>query len=360
MQVRADTSGKLRQITYADAIREAIDQVMHKDPDTYVMGLGATDPKGVFGTTIGLEGKYGSGRVFDMPVSENAMTGIAVGSCIKGMRPIMAHQRADFMLMAMDQVINNAAKWYYMYGGQKSVPLTIRAIVGRGWGQGPQHSQNFQAVFAQIPGLKVVAPTTPYEAKGLLTSSVEDNNPVIFIEHRWLYNQVSHVPQGYYSLPLGKANILRKGTDITVVASMEMALEAVHVAEKLEFRGVSIEVLDICSVKPLDEDAILGSIAKTHHILIIDSSWVAFGVSSEIAAMVAEKGFDLLKAKIKRLGLPDVPTPSSPGLSKFYYTSEADICNAVCEILKINLEAAELGLCDFVNDVPDDYFKGPF
>lgn len=360
MQINKCAHKKERLITFTQAIREALVQSMHKHPEVFVMGLGVTDPKGVFGTTIGLGKIFGSNRVFDMPVSENGMTGVAIGTAINGMRPVMVHQRADFILMAMDQIINNASKWHYMYGGHKNVPLTIRTIIGRGWGQGPQHSQNFQAIFAHIPGLKVVAPTTPYEAKGLLIASIEDNNPVIFIEHRWLSNQLGDVPEGYYSLPLGKAHVMRAGEDVTIIASMDTTLESLGIAEKLEKQGISVEVLNICSIKPLDIDSILRSVAKTGRLLILDSGWCSFGVSAEIAAIVAEKGFDLLKAKIKRLGLPDIPMPTSPSLSKYYYLSEADIYKSVAELLGLNFDLAALGVRNFVDDVPDEHYKGPF
>ncbi|MDP2168190.1 MAG: transketolase C-terminal domain-containing protein [Thermodesulfovibrionales bacterium] len=349
-----------RLITFTAAINEALIECMEKDPGVFVMGLGAPDPKGVFGTTLGLQKRFGTGRVFDMPISENAMTGVAIGAAISGMRPVMAHQRADFVLMAMDQIVNSAAKWHYMYGGQASVPLTIRTVVGRGWGQGPQHSQNFQALFAQVPGLKVVAPTTPCEAKGLLTASIEENNPVIFVEHRWLSNQMGDVPEGYYSMPLGKANVMRKGSDITVVASMDMALEAMVVADGLLSSGISVEVVNLRTVKPLDAETILGSVAKTGRLVVMDSSWYEFGVSAEIAAVVAEKGFDSLKAKVRRLGLPSVPTPTSPALAGHYYPSEADICLAIGDVLGVRLNPRKLGFKDVVGDVPDEYFKGPF
>lgn len=349
-----------RLLTFTQAINEALHQCMEINPEIVIMGLGVTDPKGIFGTTIGLMEKFGEQRLFDMPVSENAMTGVAIGMAINGMRPVMTHQRADFMLMSMDQIINNAAKWHYMYGGKMKVPLTIRSIIGRGWGQGPQHSQNFQGLFAQIPGLKVVSPTTPNEAKGLLISSIQDDNPVIFIEHRWLSNQVGDVPEDYYSLPLGKANIMREGRDITIVASMDMALEAMRIAEKLESYKVSVEVVNLRSVKPLDEETILLSVAKTGRLLVLDSSWCMFGVSAEIAAMVSEKGFNHLKTHIKRLGLPDAPTPTSPSLSKYYYPNEASICKAVGELLEIDIDIKQMGLRDYVSDVPDKYFTGPF
>jgi len=349
-----------RELTFSQALREAIEQAMDTNPDVFVIGLGVTDPNGIFGTTLGLDKRFPSNRVFDMPVSENAMTGVAVGAAINGMRPLMVHQRSDFMLMAMDQIINNAAKWYYMYAGQKSVPLTIRTIVGRGWGQGPQHSQNFQAIFAHIPGLKVITPTTPYEAKGLLIGSIEENNPVIFIEHRWLFDQRGHVPEEYYSLPLGKAHIMRPGNDISIITNMEMAVQANHVAEKLEKHNVSVEVINLCSIKPLDEKAILETVTKTGHLLIIDSGWTGFGVSAEISALVAEKGFDFLKTGIRRIGLPDAPVPTSPGLSKYYYPSEAEICRTIAEILDIDINFIESEFSEVVNDVPDKLFHGPF
>lgn len=348
---------KDRLITFNQAIREGLVGTMHKYPEVFVMGLGATDPKGVFETTAGLEEMFGPKRIFDAPVSENALTGIAVGAAISGMRPVMVHQRADFVLMAMDQIVNNAAKWHYMYGGKQKVPLTIRMFVGRGWGQGPQHSQNFQALFAHIPGLKVVCPATPYEAKGLLIASIEDDNPVIFIEHRWLSNQLGNVPEDYYSLPIGKAQVMREGRDVTVVASMDMVPESLHVANKLDGIGVSAEVLNLSSIKPLDGDSILSSVKKTERLLILDSSWRSFGVGAEIAALVVERG---IKAKVRRLGLPDSPTPTSIGLSKYYYINEMNICRAIEELLGRSLDTEGLGLRDFVNDVPDEYFKGPF
>lgn len=349
-----------RPLEFTAAIREALFQTMEQDDSVFLMGLGATDPKGIFGTTSGIKEKFGPARIFDMPISENGMTGIAIGAAINGMRPVMVHQRADFVLMAMDQIINNAAKWRYMYGGQQSVPLTIRMVVGRGWGQGPQHSQNFQAMFAHTPGLKVVTPATSYEAKGLLIASIKDNNPVIFIEHRWISRQVGHVPPQPYELQIGKANIMREGKDVTIVATMDMTLEAMYIAEKLRHKNILVEVVNLATVKPLDKETILHSVAKTGRLLILDSSFVAFGVSAEIAAVVAEHGFSFLKAPIMRLGLPAVPTPTSRALSSYYYPSEAEICMAVGKLLGQDINPAEIGLKDYVNDTPDAHFKGPF
>src|SRR4030042_4368225 len=219
-----------REVSSAQAILEATDQCMAEDSSVYIMGLGVTDPKGVFGTTLGLEAKYGK-RVLDMPVAENGMTGVAIGSALIGMRPIMTHQRIDFMLLSFDQIINNAAKWHYMFGGKMKVPLTIRLLIGRGWGQGPQHSQSLHALFTHIPGLKVVMPFTPYDAKGLLVSAVRDDNPVMYIEHRWLHNITGEVHAENYTVPLGKARIVKEGSDITIAASSYMVLEAMKAAD---------------------------------------------------------------------------------------------------------------------------------
>src|ERR1700722_19529669 len=205
-----------RELKFSQSIHEATDLCLAADPSVYLMGLGVPDPKGVFGTTLNLREKYGD-RVLDMPTAENGMTGVALGSALCGMRPIMVHQRLDFALLAVEQLVNQAAKWHYMFGGQKSAPIVIRLIVGRGWGQGPQHSQSLHSWFAHIPGLKVVAPATAYDAKGLLISSIEDNNPVMFIEHRWLHGITGNVPEGMYRVPIGKSRVVRTGKDITIV-----------------------------------------------------------------------------------------------------------------------------------------------
>src|SRR5439155_14037220 len=227
-----------RDLKFFQAINEALDLCMASDPAVYLMGLGVPDPKGIFGTTLGLKEKYGPARVLDMPTSENGMTGVAIGSALVGMRPVMVHQRIEFALLAVEQIVNQAAKWHYMFAGQMRVPMVIRLVIGRGWGQGPQHSQSLQSWFAHIPGLKVVMPASPYDAKGLLISSVEDNNPVIFLEHRWLHNTFGAVPEGVYRVPLGKARVLRSGKDLSFVAISYMVLEALRAAEILARFGI--------------------------------------------------------------------------------------------------------------------------
>jgi acetoin:2,6-dichlorophenolindophenol oxidoreductase subunit beta len=353
-----------RELKYFQAINEATDLCLGKDPSVYLMGLGVPDPKGIFGTTLGLQQKHGARRVMDMPCSENAMTGIAIGSALTGMRPIMTHQRIDFALLAMEQIVNQAAKWHYMFGGQSCVPLVIRMIIGRGWGQGAQHSQSLEAWFAHVPGLKVVMPTTPYDVKGMLIASVEDNNPVIFLEHRWLYNIIGEVPEGVYHVPLGKAKVVKNGTDITLVSASFMTLECIRTADFLAKSGVSVEVVDIRTLRPLDEETILTSVKKTGRLVVVDSSHVTGGISAEVSARVAEKAFSSLKTPIKRIGLPDCPGPTSSGLTQFFYPRASHIIKAVKDVLNLKKAKADDEFESSDNavphDVPDKFFTGPF
>jgi pyruvate dehydrogenase E1 component beta subunit len=350
-----------RVIKYFDAIREATDLTMQNDPSVFVIGLGVPDPKGIFGTTLGLQEKYGTGRVMDMPCSENGMTGVAIGSALVGMRPILTHQRVDFALLSMEQIVNQAAKWHYMFAGQMKVPLVIRLIIGRGWGQGPQHSQSLESWFAHIPGLKVVMPTTPYDAKGLLIASIEDNNPVIFLEHRWLHNISGYVPEEMYRVPIGKSKILRKGRDITLVATSYMTLEALRAQEYLNELGIEVEVIDLRTLRPLDDRRIISSVKKTGRLLVCDTGWTSCGISSEIIARVTEKGFLYLTDPPQRLGLPDVPTPTSPALSNYYYPQAESIIRTVLKMLKKKVPMKSIPkLHDGPLDVPDMSFSGPF
>ncbi|OGL41484.1 MAG: acetoin dehydrogenase [Candidatus Schekmanbacteria bacterium RIFCSPHIGHO2_02_FULL_38_11] len=352
----------MRELNYAQAILEATSQCLENAPSVYIMGLGVTDPKGIFGTTIGLEKKFGSKRVMDMPVAENGMTGVAIGSSLVGMRPIITHQRIDFMLLSLDQIINNAAKWHYMFGGKMKVPLVIRLIIGRGWGQGPQHSQSLQSIFAHIPGLKVVMPTTPYDAKGLLIAAIEDDNPVIYLEHRWLHNIFGHVPEEMYRVPIGKAKKMREGNSITIVASSYMSLEALKAADILAKGGINSDVIDLRTIKPMDEELILDSVRRTGHLLVVDGAWRSFGVSAEIIAFVCEKAHSYLKSAPSRVTFPDVPTPTSWALANHYYPKSVDIVNAAGKMFGLPLRSEEeLGIFhDTPLDVPDRSFTGPF
>ncbi len=355
-----------RQLKFFEAIREATDQKMAQDPNIYLMGLGVPDPKGIFGTTSGLAEKYGPSRVMDMPTSENAMTGIAIGSAILGMRPIVIHQRVDFFILALDQLINNAAKWHYMFGGQMKVPLVIRLIIGRGWGQGPQHSQSLHSFFAHIPGLKVVMPSTPQDAKGLLISAIEDDNPVIYLEHRWLHNTFGEVSLDPTPIPIGKAKIVRSGTDITIVAASHMVLEALAAIQLLQKDGISAELIDLRTIRPLDKETILTSVKKTGRIIVADPDWKTVSTASEILAFIAEEALSSLKSPPIRISYPDRHTPTSWALSNHFYPTAKHIAIEALKIMGKPNRAQSL-IEEMLKqqtqgplDVPDEKFTGPF
>lgn len=350
-----------RQLTFGKAINEAIATAMAIDPNMLCFGLGVDDPKGVFGTTLGLPEKFGPERVFDMPTSENGMTGVAIGAALNGTRSVMTHQRLDFFLLAMDQLVNNAAKWMYMFGGARSVPITIRLILGRGWGQGPTHSQNLQSWFAHVPGLKCVMPTTPADAKGLLMSALFDPNPVVFLEHRWLHEMVGEVPEGDFRLPLSKAEVLRPGTDVTIASLSYMTIEALHAVEHLSRQGISVELIDLKTVNPIDWETIGKSVKKTGRLLVLDTSNETCSVAGEVVARTAINQFSDLKQAPQRLALPDYPSPTSSALSKGYYHRAEDIVKVVGEMMKKPVDIAPiLNERKGPHDVPGAWFKGPF
>jgi pyruvate/2-oxoglutarate/acetoin dehydrogenase E1 component len=351
----------MRDIKFSDAILEATDFSLKTDPSVLVIGLGVPDPKGIFGTTLGLQEKYGDSRVMDMPLSENGMTGIVIGASLNGYRPILTHQRVEFALLSIEQIVNQAAKWFYMNAGQQNVPIVIRMIIGRGWGQGAQHSQSLETWFAHIPGLKVVMPSNAYDAKGLLISSIEDNNPVIFLEHRWLHNTVDRVPLDAYRVPIGSARVVREGIDITIVSHSYMVLESIRCAEILADHGISIEVVDLRTIRPLDSDAILNSVRKTKRLIAVDNGWVHFGVSAEVISLVVENIFELLLCAPLRIGMNDSPSPSTRSLANNYYPRSLNIAKIVCKMFKKSLDIDSL----FSNkniplDIPDPSFNGPF
>jgi len=349
------------QKTFSIAINEAIHQAMEIDESVICFGLGVTDPKAVFGTTANLEKRFGSARVFDIPTSENAITGVGIGAALNGIKSVMTHQRVDFFLLAMDQLVNSAAKWHYMFGSQTPIPITIRLIIGRGWGQGPTHSQNLQAWFAHIPGLKVVMPTSPEDAKGLLISSIFDPNPVVFLEHRWLHNSIGEVPAGDFRIPLGKAKIIRRGTDVTIVSMSYMTIEALYAADYLEKQGIFCEVIDLRTIKPLDWDTVIHSVSKTGRLLALDSGFTTGSVAGEIIARVSIEAFDKLKARPARLAMPDVPEPTSPALTKGFHVRAADIAKQVMIIVGKDFVLARDSLLEPVpHDIPGEWFKGPF
>jgi len=324
----------MRKISYAEAINETLHQLMEKDKSVFLIGQGVTSPWYVGTTTEGLVDRFGPEQIIDTPVSENGITGAAVGAALAGMRPILMHPRLDFMYYAMDQIANHAANWYYMFGGQLSVPITIWGIINRGGEQAAQHSQAIQAIFTHIPGLKVVMPSTPHDAKGLLVASVEDDNPVIYVDDRWLYDLEGEVPEELYATPVGKGVVRREGKDTTIVATSYMVVEAMKAAESLENEGIDAEVIDLRSLKPLDEDLLLESVRKTGRLVITDGGWKTCGMAAEISALVAEKGFKYLRAPTVRVSLPDTPAPASSVLEKSYYPGAEQVISAVKNTLE--------------------------
>lgn len=327
--------GAGRMISYREAIREALKQALNKDNSVFVFGEGIDDPSGVFGTTLGLDKEFGARRVFDTPVAENSMTGLAIGASAAGLKPVLVHMRIDFMLMSMDQIVNHAAKWKYMFGGKASIPMVIRAIIGGGWGSAAQHSQALQGLFAHIPGLKVVMPATAYDAKGLFLSAIfKETSPVIFIEHRWLYDYKDSVPEELYYVPLGKAALRKKGRDLTLIASSFMSALANEAAKELSKEGIDIELIDLRTVKPLDYELLLTSVKKTRRAVILDFGYKFCGISSEVASFLAENAYKYLKAPILRIALPDVPTPCSHILEKAYYPNKEEITRKIKKLLK--------------------------
>ena len=352
-----------RQITQAEAIREALEQAMAENDRVILIGEGVPDPKGVFGTTSGLQERFGTARVFDMPLAENGMTGICIGAAISGLRPVMVHQRIDFALLCMDQLVNNAAKWRYMFAGQVNVPLVIRVIVGRGWGQGPQHAQSLQALFAHVPGLKVVMPSSGYDAKGMLLAAIRDDNPVIFIEHRWLHGILDDVPTLPYVVPLDQAAVRRSGKDATLVAFSFMVVEALLAAKALAELGIDLEVVDARSVRPLDMATIIESVKRTGVLIVADTAWKTGGVAGEVVAGIAEAAFNSLRRPPLRVALPDLPAPTSHHLTRDYYPDALHLARAIVTHLGAAVPDAEL-VCRLLrstpHDVPQREFSGPF
>lgn len=343
----------MKVVSYSEAIRAALLQAMQRNPSVFVMGLGVDDHKAVFGTTKGLAERFGKERVFDTPISEGAMTGVAIGAALGGMKPVHVHIRMDFLYLAMDQLLNMAAKWRSMFGGRMNLPMVIRAIVGRSWGQGAQHSQNLQSLFMHVPGIKVVTPTTPYEAQGLLLSSIEDPNPVLFIEHRLLHGIYGEIPEPCREMPLGRGAVRRAGTDLTVVANSYTVVEALKAAEFLDGHGVSVEVVDPVSLVPLDEEIILSSVGKTGRLLVVDGSWVNCGLSAEIAARAVEKAFSDLKVPVRRMGMQPTVCPVSKPLEDAFYPSARAIVREAFAMLGAELPQGEIPALT-------NSFKGPF
>jgi len=322
-------SSEHRKLSYSLAINEALHQLMSEDPSVFLLGQGVKSPWYVGNTCRGLLERFGPRRVIDTPVSENAVNGAAVGAALAGMRPVVVHPRIDFMLYGLDPIINEAANWHYMFGGRSSVPVVVWAIINRGGEQAAQHSQALQSLFTHIPGLKVVMPSNPYDAKGLMVSAVRDDNPVIYLDERWLYGLEAEVPESIYEVPLGKGGICRPGRQVTVVATSFMVQEALKAAKTLEEGGIDTEVIDLRTLKPLDTELLFASVRKTGRVVIADGSWKTCGVAGEITALVAENLLSFLKSPPQRVTLPDLPAPASRSLEKAYFPTAENITQAV-------------------------------
>jgi pyruvate dehydrogenase E1 component beta subunit len=327
-------STKNRKLSYSLAINEALKQIMAVDQDVFVIGQGVKSPWYVGNTCKDLIRLYGEERVIDTPISENAMTGAAVGAALAGMSVIIMHPRSDFSLYAFDPIINQAANWSYMNGGRASVPVVFWLVVNRAGEQAAQHSQALHSLFSHIPGLKVIAPSNAYDVKGLLISAIRDPNPVVFIDDRWLYGQEDNVPEEIYELPIGKGIIKNEGNEVTLVSSSFLAAESSIAVDLLKVEGISVELIDLRSIKPLDFELIFNSVKKTGRLVIVDGSWKTNSIASEISATVNEKLFGSLKVPVLRLNLPDAPAPASRTLELEYYITKNKIVNAVKSILK--------------------------
>ena len=346
----------MRKISYVQALNEAMAEEMERDPGVFVYGIGVPDHKCIFGSTAGLAERFGPERVFDTPLAEDSLTGFALGAAINGMRPIFVHGRVDFMLLAMNQMANMLSSYSYASAGQLSVPVVMRAVIGRGWGQGFQHSKTMHSIFAHVPGLKVVLPTTVRDAKGLLVSAIRDNNPVVFIEHRWLYYQEDEVPNGTFSIPLEGANVIREGKDLTVVATSWMNVEALEAADILARRGVSVEIVDPRTIAPFNDEKIIESVTKTGYCIVADYDWLNCGFSAEVAARVHDKCFGKLKAPVQRIGFEETPCPTVRVLENRFYPDAVDIIRTAENML--GLEPVDLSGENFYSY--EHRFKGPF
>jgi len=323
-----------RILTYSAALLEATELEMAANPKVVVFGIGVDDFKGTYGTTMGLHKKFGPARCFDTPLSEDAMTGVAIGMAMAGYRPIHVHIRMDFLLLAMNQIINIAAKARYMYGGQVATPMVVRSVIGRSWGQGAQHSQALYPLFMHIPGLRVLAPTTPHDAKGLLLQSLRQDDPVMFVEHRLLHGQKGPVPEGSYTVPFGKARVLADGKDITLVGVSYANVECLRARALLKQSGVDAEVIDCVSLKPLDTQTILDSVARTGRLLVVENGWTFCGASAEILAAAAERFSGDRAVKVGRMGFAPVNCPTTKNLENAFYPDASKIAAAAYELAR--------------------------
>ncbi len=344
-----------KTMLFKEALNLAQHDEMREDPSVFVFGLDVPDHKRIFGSTLGLVEAFGPKRCFGTPLSEDAMTGVALGAALSGLRPVHVHIRVDFMLLAMNQIANMVSCASYVSGGKLKVPLVIRAVIGRGWGQGAQHSKTMQSVFAHIPGLKVVMPATPQDAYSLLRASIRDDHPVIFLEHRWLYDVPGDVDTDL-KIPLGKAGVLRQGRHVTLICTSWMTVEALKAADILSRRGIELEIIDVRTVSPLDTAMLADSVRKTRRAIVADYDWLNCGVSAEIAARISSECFGQLDHPVERLGFAPVPCPTTRPLEDLFYPSAVSIIRTVEKMLK--LDETDLSKETFYSW--EEKFKGPF
>jgi len=331
--IAAHSNGQ-RTLSYVDALREAVAQEMARDERVFVMGLDVDDHKAIQGSTRGLLQQFGPDRVFTTPLSEDAMTGVAIGAAVAGMRPIHVHIRMDFLMLCMNQLVNMAAKMHYMYGGQVKVPLVVRSMIGKSWGQGAQHSQGLHSMFMHVPGLKVVAPSNPHDAKGALVAAIRDDNPVMFVEHRLLYPTVGGVAEELYTVEPGAARVWVKGNDITIVAISNMVVESLKAAELLQEVGVEADVIDPIWLQPLDIDTIARSVERTGRLLVVDNAWTNCGASAEIAARISETLGTTAGLQIRRMGFAPTTCPPAPNLEREFYPDPGKIAAAAFAMVR--------------------------
>ena len=354
-------------ISTGTAIRDGIAEAGKRDKDVILFAEGLDDPSAVYGTTKDLVEIYGKDRMIEMPISENGLCGVAIGAAMMGKRPVISFHRVEFALLALEQIFNNAAKSHYISNGQHKVPLVIRAIIGRGWGQGPEHSQSLETLFSYIPGLKVVMPTFPNDAKGMIISAIEDENPVIVLEHRWCHYITGDVEDGYIKSDLIHPARIRSGSDFTLVASSFMVIEAIQACEQLQKFGISVELFDLRVLRPLNLEKIMESVGKTGRLLTVDTGFKTLGIGAEIVSEVVAAKFKDLKSAPIRLGLPDHPLPSSVGYIDGLYVDSVKIFKTIATALGLTQSQIAEGTTSLLEsrskvplDIPDPSFKGPF
>jgi pyruvate dehydrogenase E1 component beta subunit len=345
-----------RLVSYREAIVEALTLEMENDSNVFIYGIDVADHKRIFGTSKGLVERFGSQRCFSTPLCEDAMTGFGLGAALMGMRPVHVHMRVDFLILAMNQLVNMLASCSYGSAGQLRAPMVIRAVIGRGWGQAWQHSKTMHSWFAHVPGLKVVLPARPSDAKGMLQSAIRDDNPVLILEHRWLYDAEDLVQEGNAPMPLEGAEVLREGKDITVAAVSWMVVEALKAAEVLNKHGVDVEVVDIRSAAPLDGETVARSVSKTGLCVVADYDWIPYGLSAELSLQIMEKCFGKIKKPPHRLGFAHAHCPCARPLENAYYPNAISIIRAVENLL--DLSKTDLAGEEFYSY--EKKFRGPF